>query len=745
MHSPCFKSLFLEDRITNFFSNRYKVYSIKQILGSVHIQKKTTLPKKIIEKIITAALGFLPIIGSYLSIVILLAEISQDIIDEKSINDIEKYLNRKWRKHKKYRKNKYIIYVEDTSVLSKQELLCLQIISFLISQKYIVNAAILLAQSLDIELPYISNCIEIERFKDEDILADNIDKADISARNSLTILNIIGLDYIDKLNVVTGKETTPDKTIEAIVNCIFKEKSIELNDELEMFLNSCSLLFEEFELKDVEFISLLQKNKDYQHLFTLSQKAEVIQGINLQKFYFLQPFLRTFYQQRKYTFPSEFYNSVYSYLEHKYPNSYEDLAIASSVLLSDNDIILSKNILAYYHSVYSMPGYKRTKISETLKAHYLGATILKIDRLYNESDYNLENLQTICSSAIQALKASNLYSEAKLAALSFIVRLYYELDVEQNRLIEISKYYRSLLAEIKIFSNEFFPNLNYALDYIAFSTCIEDDYQTHHTVQKLVESIQRTDASMLQREKYLKYLRLGNAIYPHTTEKAKELLLEGYEISKGSYYIHTLFMINYSAALISEGQYTEASTILEPLIKLSSKNNAVNMSAQNNYSIAKYLSGQNNAVKSLKTLNKFCHINRQSDYCICINNCISLKIMSGSKEFQQETEVCAEIINANDQYHSFYAKHNIIVIFFLTKNPKFWELTNNVSIPYLLKHYEPIFLEKIKFFKDHFENDWNINKLTNELELHLKNNGFTNTPHFDSLPILFGLIERWFE
>ena len=25
------------------------------------------------------------------------------------------------------------------------------------------------------------------------------------------------------------------------------------------------------------------------------------------------------------------------------------------------------------------------------------------------------------------------------------------------------------------------------------------------------------------------------------------------------------------------------------------------------------------------------------------------------------------------------------------------------SIPYLLKHYEPIFLEKIKFLKDHFE------------------------------------------
>ena len=73
VHSPCFKSLFLEKRTRNLFSSKYKVYSIKQILESVHIKKKTTLHKKLIEKICYATLGFLPIIGSYLSIVILLS------------------------------------------------------------------------------------------------------------------------------------------------------------------------------------------------------------------------------------------------------------------------------------------------------------------------------------------------------------------------------------------------------------------------------------------------------------------------------------------------------------------------------------------------------------------------------------------------------------------------------------------------------------------------------------------------
>lgn len=119
--------------------------------------------------------------------------------------------------------------------------------------------------------------------------------------------------------------------------------------------------------------------------------------------------------------------------------------------------------------------------------------------------------------------------------------------------------------------------------------------------------------------------------------------------------------------------------------------------------------------------------------------------MSGNRAFQQEIELCTEIINSNDQYHSFYARHNIIVIFFLTKNPEFWEEINRISIPYLLKHYGPIFLEKIKFLKENFEKDWNIDQLTSALRLHLKNSGFTNISHFYSLPILFGLIERWFE
>ena len=46
VYSPCFKSLFFEARTRNFFSKKYKVYSINQILESVHTKKETTLSEK---------------------------------------------------------------------------------------------------------------------------------------------------------------------------------------------------------------------------------------------------------------------------------------------------------------------------------------------------------------------------------------------------------------------------------------------------------------------------------------------------------------------------------------------------------------------------------------------------------------------------------------------------------------------------------------------------------------------------
>lgn len=745
IYSPCFKTLFSFQKAKNIFSNKYIVYTIKEILNSDSYQKPHNIFTKILSKILCTALGFIPIMGSYISLSILLAGITKDIIHDKDINDIKKYLNKNWKQHKRFRKVKYIIYVDDTSALSKKELSCLHIISFLISNKYLVNTAMLLGQPSNCKLQHMSNCTVINEYKAELILSSNTNIKDDDTINNLAILDIIGVENAEKLNYACEINVKQDKTVEAIVQSIYEANNIQVVDKLEKFLNSCSILFEQFDLKDVEYVSKLQNNSLYARQFELAKKAEIIQEINFQKFYFLQPFLREYYQNKKYVFPSNFYNFVYNYLKQEYPDQYDDLAIAASMLLTDNNEILAQNILAYYYKSYTMPLYKLILIEKTLEKSELGANIILIDKYYNEQGQDVISLRKLCNTSLEKLYFSQIDNQSKLAALSFISRLYYELDIDQKSLLEISRYYRELLSKINIFSEKIFSNYNFALDYIVFSTCIEDDYQSHYTAQKLVELIKNADISKLSRDKYLKYLRLGNAIYPGDTKSAKEILQKGYELSKKNYYTNTLFGINYSSTLIIEGQYNDAANILEPIIKYRLKNNIINLSAQNNYIIARYLLNQISAKKAIKQLLPFCINNRQSDNCICENNYVSLKIMSGANDFSNEIEICAKIMQYNDEYHTFYARHNIIIIYFLTKDDKFWEFAEACKIPYLIKYYEPIYREKVTFLKENFRKKWDINELTKELNKHFQSVGLDNITIFHKLPTLFGLIERWFE
>lgn len=745
IYSPCFKPLFSEERILKFISEKYKVFTIKNIFEVKREPVERKFFGKIFEKIFHTLLGFIPYVGNYISILILLSEISEEIIFNNKVNNIEKYLKEHWKKQNKYKKVKYIVFITNTNLLSKNELALIQILSFLISEKYISNTALYLLESCDNKLPYITDCETIKSFYIDEILSDCFSTNDTAVHNNKTILNIIGIDYIDKLNSIALDNETTDKTIETIINCILKEKSIDYSKDLERLLNSCSMLFEQFNLKDVEYVSFLQNNKEYQHFFTLAQKAEIIQGINLQKFYFLQPFIREFFQQKKNTLPSDFYDNLFNYLEKQYPESYEDLAIASSLLLSDDNSILSKNIIAYYYCSFTMPNYKLDRITGILLNYPIGNNLLRIDKLYNGSCYNTTELTSLCESSLLMLKTSRISDIAKLSVLSYIARLYYELEVDQIKLVEISSYYRMLLSNIKILSGTLENNWNFALDYIVFSTAIDSDYPTKNSVQRLVSAIEKIDVNSVQKVRYLKYLQLGNAIYPQSTEKAKELLQRGYILSAGTKYTSSLFAINYSASLIISGEYEEAAKILERILIRSFNMSAISMSCKNNYIIAKYLMNDYSIRRSTKELSEYINGSRLSDYCICINNYVSFKILSGKRTFEKEFDLCNEVISTNDIYHCFYAKHNMLIIYFLTKDEAFWELADNIPLPYLQNHYQSLFTQKISFLKANFHENWDINQLSNNISNDLKENGFENVSHFNTLPVLFGMIERWFE
>lgn len=743
VYSPCFQSLFCKDRAKNLFSKKYKVYTVNEILDNKKNVKSEKLLVKLLKKILGTLLGFIPFAGTYITITNMFFDISKEIIDSTKSNEIQGYLNNHWKKHKRYNKIKYIIYVDNTSNLSKNEYNYLQIISYLITNKYLSNVALLLCEPNNCPTPYFDNCTVVKEYNAFNIFSKSIDYESKTAQNALTILNIIGINNITKLEHALSQDNSSDATIDAIINILFKEKNLDQSIELEAFLNACSLLFEEFELVDVEYISSLQNNSEYNQLFDIARDAHIIEEINLQKFYFLQPFLRQYYQQRNHTFPSNFYNDLYEYLKAKYPEYYEDLAIASSLLLSDNNLIISENLLAYYYRSNTLPAYKLKKISDVLKSDSLGSNILRIDELYCNWSDNLEESYLVCSASINQLKTSLITNEAKLAAMSFISRLYYELDLEQTMLIDVGNYYKTLLSQIRIFSTLDIRNYNFALDYIVFATCIEE-FSTRNVVQKLVGKIRNIDCTKLNQEKYLKYLRLGNAIYPEAKTEAEQLLSLGYELSKNQKYTHALFAVNYSVSLIEKGLYHEAIKVLDTEIRNGCINETIKMSLKNNHIVAKYLSKQSSK-GLIKKILSLCLNTRQSDNCICENNYVSMQILNGKTDFEEEIKICERIKNYNDIYHTFYANHNLIVIYFLKKDVRFFSCIENYETPYLLKYYNPIFSFKIDFLRNNYDKKWNYDELSIKLQEHFESSCLNNTSTFYSMPVLLGLIERWFE
>lgn len=749
--SPCFKSFFYEEKIKKLLDSKYKVYSLKNIINSNCKEDKKGYFQKIIEKISTSLLGFIPTLGNYISVILLILDLTKDTFDRTKINEIKNQLIKKGRKHKEYKKVKYIIYINDFSSLSQQELLCLQLISFLIAQKYIVNTAILQIQNIEVQMPYLSNSKLGKEYNINQIVIDNINLESPLNHNCLTILNIIGVEFFQYLNEAMMQEHTIDQTIDVIIKSLLEDKNIKNDETLGKFLTTCSLLFEQFELKDVEHIAHLQHNNEHKLLLEQAKSAEIIQCLNFQKFYFIQPFLREFYQQQHYVFPSDFYNNVYEHLQKKYPNAIEDLAIAASLLLTDDYVIFSKNLLAYYKSSFYMPKYKLNKIIDNLEKCKLGKLILKIDDLYNHYENDISEAREACQEAFDLLQVTKISIEAKLAAMSFISRLYYELNEPQEKLIKFCSYYKKLLASTNVFTEDikdessYYINWNYVLDFIAFSTCIEDNYEIHHISQKLAFRLEKVDVEKISKEKYIKFLRLGNAVYPQDTKKAKELLLKGYEISKEIPFIHKLFIINYSSCLIVDSNYDEAIKELGQLIHQDKGNNAIKLSVENNYYIALFLSNKISANHSIDIFANYYGKEFKSDYCICINNYISLKIMNNDTNFNNEIITCYKIINTNDLYHKFYATHNLIVIYFLIKDSRIWQLLEKQSIPYLLKHYEPMYEEKLLFFKQNFNKNWDIQFTAKTLSNHLQNTGFSQFSSFYKLPVLFGMIERWFE
>lgn len=177
----------------------------------------------------------------------------------------------------------------------------------------------------------------------------------------IEIVNSIDVGFFDKINnFYKDKENISDKNIEDIINILIKSKGYNFKkDELNHFLKICSLLFEEFNTKDLENLEDIIKNP-YRELLSNSKDALLLESVKLNSissenidgfgYRFTEMLFREYYQKNADIILDYIsYDQIMDYLQEQYPTHYAELAISSLIMPLKKSKKLSYVIIAYYH------------------------------------------------------------------------------------------------------------------------------------------------------------------------------------------------------------------------------------------------------------------------------------------------------------------------------------------------------------------------------------------------------------
>ena len=247
-------------------------------------------------------------------------------------------------------------------------------------------------------------------------------------------------------------------------------------------------------------------------------------------------------------------------------------------------------------------------------------------------------------------------------------------------------------------------------------------------------------------------LRIGNAIYYSNIEEGMKLTEEAYYASNNFVNEHIYSAINYSSSLIQCGLYDKASKILNDVIDITQKSHnstdIISLSIKNNYLIAEYCSNMQEDCKKISDEFEKLAFSikdvRSSDSYIIFNNFISASLLlNNSQKYAKLKKICEDIISRNNKYHSFFAIQNLLLIYFLEGDVmQFTKLINRLEMPLLMKSHQLIFEKRNEFLLKNIHRGWDILELEKQLQ---SANGLDNNHELYYKPVIFGLIERWFE
>lgn len=725
---------------------KYNVFQMEDLFLEENISEHKNRLKALGIGLLKNFLGLIPNYGTILTIIFSISDTIR-FLKVSDINKLREKLQLKEKSHKKYKKIKNIFIVKNAAYLNADEIDKIRFIQELIEKKFIINTLLIFCEPLNFCSKISVNQEAVYNLSLDNRKVQNIYNFSLK-EEQLDLLNILGIEYAEYIrDLDTNSYLDKEFLIKKLIHDMLQKAGYKEEENLIHFLKLCSLLFDVFSYEDVEKISNL-KNLCCEDGIEKAVDSKIIKSNLQNEYYFFMDYIRKYYQSSARFYASKVKNSILYYLKEKYPHKYTDLALAYIIASDSNEEKVSLCLKALYYDQYKAPAYKIDELISYLNRSdfEIIKIFLQLNNIYSSFHYSESNAKSLCKQCFYGVSdLSFLSQEDMFICLSSIAKVSYEI-AESAFLLEIDAKYRELFGKVKI-SKTYEQYIPFILDYVVFSTCIEQNFETCQVVQQLVWYLHKSNTSLPNK---IRYSRLGNALFCNDPEKGMELTKQAYDLSDNYVIEHKYSAINYSCSLGLCGNYETARNILHQEFDKFSGTSIIAVSAENNYNIVSYLDKTKTISWLVKKFSKLCKkmdCDTFSDRQIIYNNFLAALIEENRKENDKKIEELSQIIqnNSGDAYHSFYLHQNMMIFYFLKKDhTKYKQECGLCCIPGLLSSYEAFFKARADFLEANIDKDWDIQYL----QEHLLKWGECYTEKKYLLykrTVLFGFIERWFE
>ena len=734
----------------------YNVFDIKSIAS------ENTIPfeKKIYHKALSVALSitafllsFFGMLGIILSGLYTSVGIAKELFDlelkNSDVINLRRKLGLRRQTRRKRKKVKRIVFINDYCSISSEELKYVNFLTYLISENYLTNTALVVCIDEKSVNPFTHSYryemeslgIIVSEWLPEDSL--------ISPEQLLDLFNIIGVQYYPYIKTLVLEKDTSVSKVQTVIEDIIKKvlgEAMFSNKEFVQFMHLCSLLFEPFFLRDIE--QLYTGSMSIEKMIDEALKSKLL-ICNDNNFFFLEFFIREYYRKKRIVNKdSTIESEVFHYLRDKYPEKNTDIAFLASFLQLPNSEIESYLIAAWYHDSDTVSLKERDKLRTLLLKYEIAKEYLNLSEGLAKTKHVEDEASLVNRSKafLDLVTESSLSYEAKCCCYHVIVSILFPLGINSTIMNKIIENYLDAFKHLKVMSRRDNRFVEYVADALMLAMSDGISSKQRDSLERLSSLI--TPGSYISVPKKFRIYRLGNALLKTSDCDYTRL---AYEDSENYPRQHILSSINYSASLITSDRSNIASEILRE--EIASGRTAliddISISAIHNNLILSRLLSKEISPKSAnkKFLKLLVDLKNRSfdDKKIIHNNYASTLLLSNHIDFPSiETEL-GELANDADIYHRFFTHHNLLICYSLTGNEEsFNYIKSKIEIPHLFRNHEQLFYDKFDAIEKDFEKCKSIDGIAN-VTRELRDRYYKEIEGFYLQPLLWGVIERWFE